>query len=70
MKCTVILDKNREEEILIYANEKNAQGEKFAPYLLGLATVCNMHSDKEYVDYKSMMEGQKLLQALFEAYNC
>jgi len=57
-------------ETHIYANEKNAQGEKFAPYLLGLATVCNMHSDKEYVDYKSMMEGQKLLQALFEAYNC
>ncbi|MBE7709766.1 MAG: aminoacyl-histidine dipeptidase [Cyanobacteria bacterium SIG32] len=57
-------------ETHIYANEKNAQGEKFAPYLVGLATVCNMHSDKEYVDYKTMIEGQKLLQALFEAYNC
>lgn len=57
-------------ETHIYANEKNAQGEKFAPYLLGLATVCNMHSSKEYVDYKTMEEGQKLLQALFEAYNC
>ncbi len=57
-------------ETHIYANETNAQGEKFAPYLLGLANVCNMHSDKEYVDYKSMEDGQKLLQTLFEAYNC
>ena len=57
-------------ETHIYANETNAQGEKFAPYLLGLANVCNMHSDKEYVDYKSMLDGQKLLQVLFEAYNC
>ena len=54
----------------IYANEKNADGEAFAPYLVGLATVCNMHSDKEYVDYKTMIEGQKLLQELFRAYNC
>lgn len=56
-------------ETHIYANQTNASGEKFAPYLVGLATVCNMHSDKEYVDYKTMLEGQKLLQAFFEAYN-
>ncbi len=56
-------------ETHIYANEKNASGEKFAPYLAGLATVCNMHSDKEYLEYKTMIEGQKLLKALFEAYN-
>ena len=56
-------------ETHIYANQTNAHGEKFAPYLVGLATVCNMHSDKEYVDYKTMLEGQKLLQAFFEAYN-
>ncbi len=57
-------------ETHIYANQTNSAGEKFAPYLVGLANVCNMHSDKEYVDYKSMLEGQKLLQSLFEAYNC
>lgn len=57
-------------ETHIYANETNSAGEKFAPYLVGLANICNMHSDKEYVDYKSMIEGQKLLQSLFEAYNC
>jgi len=56
-------------ETHIYANQTNASSEKFAPYLVGLATVCNMHSDKEYVDYKTMLEGQKLLQAFFEAYN-
>ena len=56
-------------ETHIYANKTNANGEKFAPYLVGLATVCNMHSDKEYVDYKTMIEGQKVLQAFFKAYN-
>ena len=56
-------------ETHIYANKTNAKGEKFSPYLLGLATVCNMHSAREYVDCKSMLKGQELLQALFEAYN-
>ena len=56
-------------ETHIYANEKNANGEKFSPYLIGLATVCNMHSAREYVDYKTMIKGQELLQALFEAFN-
>ena len=56
-------------ETHIYANEKNANGEKFSPYLIGLATVCNMHSATEYVDYKTMLKGQELLQALFEAFN-
>ncbi len=56
-------------ETHIYANETNAKGEKFAPYLVGLATVCNMHSENEYVDYKTMIEGQRLLQSLFAAYN-
>jgi len=56
-------------ETHIYANKCNAKGEKFSPYLLGLATVCNMHSAREYVDYKTMLKGQELLRALFEAYN-
>lgn len=57
-------------ETHIYANQTNINGEKFSPYLVGLATVCNMHSEKEYVDYKTMIEGQKLLCTFFEAYNC
>ena len=56
-------------ETHIYANRQNAKGETFSPYLIGLATVCNMHSANEYVDYKTMLKGQELLQALFEAYN-
>lgn len=56
-------------ETHIYANRTNAKGEKFSPYLIGLATVCNMHSANEYVDYKTMVKGQELLKALFEAYN-
>lgn len=56
-------------ETHIYANQTNASGEKFAPYLVGLATVCNMHSAKEYVDYKTMLQGQKLLEEFFKAYN-
>jgi di/tripeptidase len=56
-------------ETHIYANETNAKGEKFSPYLLGLATVCNMHSAREYVDYKTMIKGQELLSKLFENFN-
>lgn len=56
-------------ETHIYANKTNAKGERFSPYLIGLATVCNMHSAREYVDYKTMIKGQELLKALFEAHN-
>ena len=56
-------------ETHIYANQTNASGEKFSPYLVGLATVCNMHSDKEFVDYKTIIQGQRLLEAFFRAYN-
>ena len=56
-------------ETHIYANKTNKKGERFSPYLLGLATVCNMHSANEYLDYKTMLKGQELLKALFEAYN-
>lgn len=56
-------------ETHIYANRTNANGEKFSPYLLGLATVCNMHSAREYVDYKTMIKGQELLRVFFEAFN-
>lgn len=56
-------------ETHIYANKQNAKGEQFSPYLIGLATVCNMHSANEYVDYKTMVKGQELLKALFEVYN-
>lgn len=56
-------------ETHIYANQTNANDEKFVPYLLGLATVCNMHSKNEYLDYKTMLKGQELLKELFLAFN-
>lgn len=56
-------------ETHIYANKTNANGEKFVPYLVGLASVSNMHSAEEYLDYKTMILGQKLLQTFFTAYN-
>ena len=56
-------------ETHIYANNINAKGEKFVPYLLGLANVCSMHSADENVDYKSVLEGAKLLKATFDVYN-
>ena len=56
-------------ETHIYANEVNANSDKFVPYLLGLATVCNMHSKNEYLDYKTMLKGQEVLKELFKAFN-
>lgn len=56
-------------ETHIYANEVNANSDKFVPYLLGLATVCNMHSKNEYLDYKTLLKGHELLQELFKAFN-
>lgn len=56
-------------ETHIYANETNSKGEKFIPYLVGLATVCNMHTADEYLDYKSILKGHELLKEIFKAFN-
>ncbi len=56
-------------ETHIYANETNANDDKFVPYLLGLATVCNMHSPNEYLEYKSILKGHELLIELFKEFN-
>lgn len=56
-------------ETHIYANETNFSGEKFSPYLIGLATVCNMHSKEENLDYKSLIKGQELLSEIFKIFN-
>ena len=48
-------------ETHIYANKTNSKGEKFVPYLVGLATVCNMHTSDEFVDYKTLLKGHELL---------
>lgn len=56
-------------ETHIYANKTNANDEKFIPYLLGLATVCNMHSKNEYLEYKTILKGHELLIELFKEFN-
>ena len=56
-------------ETHIYANNVNASGEKFIPFLVGLADVHNMHSSNEDVDYKSMVKGQEILRKFFEDFN-
>ena len=56
-------------ETHIYANRTNSKGEKFLPFLVGLADVQNMHSSEENVNYKSIIKGQELLKAFYEAYN-
>lgn len=56
-------------ETHIYANETNKSGERFSPYLIGLATVCNMHSKEENLDYKTLLKGQELLSEIFKIFN-
>ena len=56
-------------ETHIYANQTNSKGEKFIPYLVGLATVCNMHTKDEYLDYKTILKGHEVLREFFKAYN-
>lgn len=55
-------------ETHIYANRTNSKGEKFLPYLVGLADVHNMHSKEENVNYKSIIKGQELLNQFYAAY--
>lgn len=56
-------------ETHIYANKCNSRKEQFAPFLVGLADVCSMHSPEENVNYKSILKGQELIQEFFKAYN-
>ena len=56
-------------ETHIYANSTNSKGEKFIPFLVGLADVHNMHSKDENVCYKSMLKGQEVLRKFFEEFN-
>ena len=56
-------------ETHIYANRTNSKGEKFLPFLVGLADVQNMHSVEENVNYKSILKGQELLKAFYQAFN-
>ena len=56
-------------ETHIYCQHKNAKGENFIPFLLGLADLYNMHSADEKIDYKSFLKGYELLLNDIENYN-
>lgn len=56
-------------ETHIYAQNTNADGEKFLPMLLGVADIFNMHSNSEKIDYKTFLKGYELLKQMFVVFN-
>lgn len=56
-------------ETHIYAQNTNANGEKFLPFLVGLADIYNMHSNSEKVNHKTLLQGYELLKELFIEFN-
>ncbi len=56
-------------ETHLYAQGTNASGEKFSPFLLGLADIYNMHSAAEKLDYKTFLRGYELLKEFFIEFN-
>jgi di/tripeptidase len=52
-------------ETHIYSQNTNFSGEKFIPFLVGLADILNMHSKDEKVNYKTMLKGYELLKQIF-----
>lgn len=56
-------------ETHIYANEKNKFGNIFKPYLIGVATIKNMHSADEKMDYKTLIKGTEFIYNLFLEFN-
>ena len=56
-------------ETHVYAHEKNAKGQPFKPYLVGVADIYNMHSPDEKVNIDSMEQGAKLLKSIFYVFN-
>lgn len=56
-------------ETNIYPLKKNKKGEKFVPYLLGIADIQGMHTPKEKMNYKTFFKGYKLLKKMFSEFN-
>lgn len=52
-----------------YSNNTNAKGQKFKPYLIGIADIENMHSPNETMNYKSHLKGYEFLKELFLEFN-
>ncbi|MCR5260294.1 MAG: M20/M25/M40 family metallo-hydrolase [Candidatus Gastranaerophilales bacterium] len=56
-------------ETHIYSNEKNKFGKIFKPYLIGVATIKNMHSADEQMYYKTLMKGADFVYDIFTEFN-
>jgi len=56
-------------ETHIYCQKQNKNGKTFAPFLLGLANIYNMHSADEKVDFDSIIKGYELLKNTFIEFN-
>lgn len=56
-------------ETHIYAQNTNASGDKFSPFLVGMADIFNMHASSEKIDYKTLLKGYELLKQLFIEFN-
>lgn len=56
-------------ETHIYAQNCNAKGEYFSPFLVGTADVFNMHANSEKIDYTTHLKGYELLKQLFIEFN-
>lgn len=56
-------------ETHIYAQNSNASGEKFSPFLVGMADIYNMHSCNEKVNYKTLLKGFEVLKNTFADFN-
>jgi len=56
-------------ETHIYAKNKNAKNETICPFLVGMADIFNMHSKDEKIDYKTFLQGYRLLKEMFLVFN-
>lgn len=56
-------------ETHIYAQNTNSHGEKFSPFLVGMADIYNMHSNSERMNYKTLLKGYELLKQMFFEFN-
>ena len=56
-------------ETHIYCQKQNSKGETYAPFLLGLADIYNMHSAEEKVDYNTIIKGYEILKNTFCEFN-
>jgi di/tripeptidase len=56
-------------ETHIYANEQNKYGKTIKPYLIGVASIKNMHSSDESLEYQTLINGVDFIYNIFVDFN-